>query len=174
MVFIGGGMGMAHAREEDTYPRLATPLGWATPDQVVDAVEAIVTTQRDFGNREDRHRARLKYLVDERGTEWFRAEVERRLGYRLGDPVELPAWIADEHHGTRDGIVGVPVPSGKVVDRGDVPAAHRPARADRGRHGHRGPGHGPPGPAAVRHRAEHGWARSSSACATTACASPAT
>ena len=80
MVFVGGGLGMAHAREDDTYPRLATPLAWVPPDQVVDVVEAVVTTQRDFGNRDDRHRARLKYLVDERGIEWVRDEVARRIG----------------------------------------------------------------------------------------------
>ena len=78
MVYVGGGLGMTHAREEDTYPRLASPLGWVAPDRVVDVVEAVVTTQRDFGNREDRHRARLKYLIDERGIEWFRDEVRRR------------------------------------------------------------------------------------------------
>ena len=119
-VFVGGGLGMTHAREEDTYPRVATPLGWVTPDRVVDTAEAIVTMQRDHGNRDDRHRARLKYLVDERGTEWVRADVEQRLGAPISDPVELVPWIADEHHGTRDGVIGLPVPSGKIVDRDGV------------------------------------------------------
>jgi sulfite reductase (ferredoxin) len=119
-VFVGGGLGMSHAREDDTYPRLASPLGWVAPDRVVDTAEAIVTTQRDFGNREDRQRARLKYLVDERGVEWVRAEVERRLGRAIGDAVELPPSTAEDHHGTCDGVVGVPVPSGKIVDRDDV------------------------------------------------------
>jgi sulfite reductase (ferredoxin) len=116
-VFVGGGLGLSHAREDDTYPRLASPLGWVTPDRVLDTAEAVVTTQRDFGNREDRHRARLKYLVDERGVDWLRAEVERRLGASIEDPRELLPWIADEHHGTRDGVVGVPIPSGKIIDR---------------------------------------------------------
>jgi sulfite reductase (ferredoxin) len=119
-IYIGGGMGMSHAREDDTYPRLATPLGVATRDRVVDAVEAIVTTQRDFGNREDRQQARLKYLVDKRGTEWFRGEVEQRLGEPLGDPVELPPIEPEEHHHSRDGVVPVPVPSGKIADRDGV------------------------------------------------------
>jgi sulfite reductase (ferredoxin) len=119
-VFVGGGLGQSHARPDDTYPRLASPLGWIRPERVVDVAEAIVTVQRDFGNREDRQRARLKYLVDERGIDWFRSEVERRLGERLGDLVPLPPWIADEHHGTRDGIIGLPVPSGKVADRDGV------------------------------------------------------
>ena len=80
-VYVGGGLGMSHAREEDTYPLLAQPLGWVEPEHVVDVVEAIVTTQRDFGNRKDRHRARLKYLVESRGIEWIRTEVGRRVGF---------------------------------------------------------------------------------------------
>jgi sulfite reductase (ferredoxin) len=121
MVYVGGGLGMSHAREDDTYPRLASPLGWVTPERIVDVVEAIVTTQRDHGNREDRHRARLKYLVDERGIDWMRQEVGRRAGAPLGPPVvDLPPWTADDHHGVHDGVVGVPVPSGKVVDRDGV------------------------------------------------------
>jgi sulfite reductase (ferredoxin) len=120
MIFVGGGLGMSHAREEDTYPRLASPLGWAPPDRVVDVTEAIITTQRDHGNREDRHRARLKYLVDERGIEWMRDEVGRRAGAPLDAPVELPPWTAHDHHGTHDGVIGLPVPSGKLADRDGV------------------------------------------------------
>lgn len=119
-VYVGGGMGMSHSREEDTYPLLALPLGWVTPEQVVDAVEAVVTTQRDFGNREDRHRARLKYLVEERGIEWVRAEVSRRLGFDVAPLAEQAPWEPEDYHGTRDGVVGLPVPSGKVADRDGV------------------------------------------------------
>jgi sulfite reductase beta subunit-like hemoprotein len=39
----------------------------------------VVTAQREFGNRNDRKRARLKYLIDERGIDWFRNEVVKRL-----------------------------------------------------------------------------------------------
>ncbi len=119
-VFVGGGLGQSHARPDDTYPRLASPLGWIRPERVVDVAEAIVTVQRDFGNREDRQRARLKYLLDERGTDWFRSEVEQRLGEQLGELVPLLPWIADEHHGTRAAVVGLPVPSGKIADRDGV------------------------------------------------------
>jgi len=133
-VFVGGGLGMSHAREDDTYPRLASPLGWIPADgataheHVVDVVEAVVTTQRDHGNRDDRHRARLKYLVDERGIDWVRDEVARRIGAPLDPPRPLHDWVADTHHGThvvehhghRSGVVGVPVPSGRVADRDGV------------------------------------------------------
>ncbi len=119
-VYVGGGLGMSHSREEDTYPLLAQPLGWVEPEHVVDVVEAIVTTQRDFGNRKDRHRARLKYLVESRGIEWIRTEVGRRVGLQIHPPAELPAWQPEEYHGTRDGVIGLPVPSGKIADRDGV------------------------------------------------------
>ena len=82
-VTVGGGMGMTHG-ETNTFPRLADVLGFCTTEQAVDVAEKIVTVQRDWGNREDRKRARLKYTIEDRGLEAFREEVERRLGYTLG------------------------------------------------------------------------------------------
>ena len=84
-VTVGGGMGMTHG-EPDTFPRTADMLGFCTPEQAVDVAEKVVTVQRDWGNRENRKRARLKYTIEDRGLDAFRAEVERRLGYKLGQP----------------------------------------------------------------------------------------
>ena len=82
-VSIGGGMGATHG-DPDTYPRLADVIGFVTPDQVIAIATAVVTAQRDFGNRAVRKRARLKYTLDDRGVDWFREEVERRAGFTLG------------------------------------------------------------------------------------------
>ncbi len=84
-VTVGGGMGMSHG-ETATYPRLADVMGFCTTEQVIAVAEAIVTTQRDFGDRTNRYHARLKYTIDDRGLDWFRSEVERRLGWQLGEP----------------------------------------------------------------------------------------
>lgn len=84
-VTVGGGMGMSHG-DTETYPRLADVLGFCTPEQIRDVAEAVVTVQRDFGDRVNRKRARLKYTIDDRGLKWFRQEVERRLEWRLGEP----------------------------------------------------------------------------------------
>ena len=104
IVTVGGGMGMSHGKEE-TYPRLADVLGFCTPQQVTDVAEKIVTTQRDFGDRADRRHARLKYTIEDRGLDWFRGEVESRLGYALGQarPFEFDhngdryGWVDDEN-----------------------------------------------------------------------------
>ena len=84
-VTVGGGMGMSHG-EPATWPRLADLLGYCRPEQAVAIAEAVVTTQRDFGDRTDRKHARLKYTIADRGLDWFRTEVERRSGIRLEPP----------------------------------------------------------------------------------------
>ena len=78
-VYAGGGMGMAHGNSA-TFPRLADLLGWIPHSALIDVAEAIVTTQRDYGDRKERSHARLKYTIEDRGIDWFRDEVPRRAG----------------------------------------------------------------------------------------------
>ena len=119
VVLAGGGMGMTHNRPDDTYPLLARPVAWVPPADLGDVVEAIITTQRDHGNRDDRNRARLKYLLEERGIDWLRDQIETRTGLTLAPPVALPEFRDDAHFHWHeiDGVdtLGLPVPSGKVV-----------------------------------------------------------
>jgi sulfite reductase beta subunit-like hemoprotein len=58
----GGGMGTTHG-DRSTFPRLSDELGFVPPEQVLAVAEAVVTAQRDFGDREDRTHARLKYTI---------------------------------------------------------------------------------------------------------------
>jgi len=99
-VSVGGGMGATHG-DPETYPRLADVIGFITPDQVTAIAEAVITTQRDWGNRVLRKRARLKYTIDDRGLDVFKQEIERRAGFRLS-----PARSFDfVHNGDRFGWV---------------------------------------------------------------------
>ena len=82
-VTIGGGMGMTHG-DLNTFPRTADPIGFCTPEQAIKVAECVLTVQRDWGNRENRARARLKYTIEDRGLEAFRVEVEKRAGFKLG------------------------------------------------------------------------------------------
>jgi len=79
---VGGGMGRSHGNEA-TYPRMADVVGFFTPDRLVAVAQAVLTIHRDFGDRTDRKHARLKYVVQEKGVDWVRAEIERRSGTRL-------------------------------------------------------------------------------------------
>jgi sulfite reductase (NADPH) hemoprotein beta-component len=99
-VCIGGGMGATHG-DAETYPRLADVIGFVTPDQVIAVATAVVTAQRDFGNRAVRKRARLKYTIDDRGLDWFTSQVEGRAGF----PLAAARPFAFEHSGDRFGWV---------------------------------------------------------------------
>jgi sulfite reductase (NADPH) hemoprotein beta-component len=81
-VLVGGGMGLSHGNAE-TYPRMADVLGFTTPETVEAVAKAVLTIHRDFGDRTNRKHARLKYVVEERGADWTREELERRAGLKL-------------------------------------------------------------------------------------------
>lgn len=123
-VLVGGGMGMTHGKTE-TYPSLAEPLCFVTSDEVVEIAETIVTIQRDYGDRQNRKHARMKYLVAERGIPWFRAELERRLGRKVADPQPTLWQDVNDHlgwHDQGDGrcFLGLYVENGRIKDEGDL------------------------------------------------------
>lgn len=89
-VLPGGGMGMTHG-DAATFPRLADFLGWIPAEALIPVAEAVVTVQRDHGNRLNRRRARLKYLIHSRGLAWFKAEVEARADLAFENRA-LPPW----------------------------------------------------------------------------------
>jgi sulfite reductase (NADPH) hemoprotein beta-component len=81
-VLAGGGMGTTHG-DTSTYPRLADELGFITLDQVLAVAEAIVSVQRDEGNRSSRRHARLKYTIDRLGINTFRELVEKSANVKF-------------------------------------------------------------------------------------------
>jgi sulfite reductase (NADPH) hemoprotein beta-component len=78
----GGGLGMSHGNAQ-TYPRLGDVIGFITPDHAIEAAKGVVGIHRDFGDRTNRKHARLKYVLEERGVEWFRQEMEKRLSFKI-------------------------------------------------------------------------------------------
>ncbi|MDE8654252.1 NADPH-dependent assimilatory sulfite reductase hemoprotein subunit [Novosphingobium album (ex Liu et al. 2023)] len=83
-VVIGGGMGRTDQAPE-TYPRLASLIGFVPVDRVIACAEAVMAVQRDYGDRKDRQHARFKYTIDDKGLDWIKAEIERRMGGPLGE-----------------------------------------------------------------------------------------
>ena len=117
---VGGGLGMTHNKPA-TYPRLATPAFFAKPEELLDAVKAVIAVHRDYGDRANRKHARLKYLVDERGVDWIKAEVEQRLGFPVEAPRPMVTFAVRDHmgwHEQGDGrwYYGLPIPSGRILD----------------------------------------------------------
>ncbi len=122
-VLIGGGMGMTHGKPE-THPLLAQPFCFVTPEAVLPVVETIVAIQRDYGDRTNRKHARMKYLVEERGIAWFRAEAEQRLGHALAAPHPITWDGAEDHlgwHKQGDGTwyLGLAITNGRIKDEGE-------------------------------------------------------
>ncbi|MDX2161392.1 MAG: NADPH-dependent assimilatory sulfite reductase hemoprotein subunit [bacterium] len=121
-LLAGGGMGMTH-NNDATYARLADEIAFITPDQVVEVVTAVVTIHRDFGDRENRKHARLKYILADHGVAWFRTELQNRVSFPLGAPQPMPSFEVDDHLGWReqgDGrwYLGLHVENGRIADRG--------------------------------------------------------
>lgn len=119
-IYVGGGMGMSFGNTQ-THPSLAQPLFHVHRNQIMDTLKAIVTTQRDFGRRDDRKQARLKYLVRDRGIVWFCNEVASRLSFApaphksipLGSVEDLLGW---NHLSEGFSFYGLWIPDGRVAD----------------------------------------------------------
>ena len=89
-VTAGGGMGMTHG-DPTTFPRVADVLGWIPAVALIPVAEAAVSIFKEEGNREDRKRARLKYVIARKGRAWFQAAVEARAGV-VFEARPLPTW----------------------------------------------------------------------------------
>ena len=117
---VGGGLGATHG-EPQTYPRLADLIGFLTPDQVLKVAETVVGIQRDFGDRTERKHARFKYTIADRGVDWFKAELFKRLGYTLEPPRPFKFTTQGDRFGWLRGHDGrwhltLRIESGRVVD----------------------------------------------------------
>lgn len=124
-VTVGGGMGMTHG-EEETYPRTADVIGFCAPQDALAVAEAVVTTQRDWGDRANRKRARLKYTIDDHGLDAFRTELERRIGKALGAPRPVAFRGNGDRYGWVTGEDGLRhltlfVENGRLRDEADGP-----------------------------------------------------
>jgi sulfite reductase (ferredoxin) len=119
-LLVGGSMGRT-ATDKQTYPRLATPIAYVHRAELFETCKAIFTIQRDFGNRLNRRLARFKYLLDERGMEWFAEELTRRVGRSLLPPRKLAWQNADDHlgwhaHGDGKYFLGLYIENGRIND----------------------------------------------------------
>ncbi len=107
-VLVGGGLAMTHG-DKSTYPRKADDFGFIPLAHTLAIAEAVVTTQRDWGNRVNRKNAKTKYTLDRVGINNFKAEVEKRAGVKFapsrpyeftgrGDRFGWVKGIDNKHH----------------------------------------------------------------------------
>jgi sulfite reductase (ferredoxin) len=121
-ILAGGGLGRSHNNEE-TFARMADPIGYINKDDVYSTIKAIVATQRDYGERFNRRHARMKYLLHDWGVEKFRETVEGYLGKQLEPFKPLPDWKYQDFLGWNeqgDGklFFGISVENGRIKDQG--------------------------------------------------------
>ncbi|HEV7609676.1 MAG TPA: assimilatory sulfite reductase (NADPH) hemoprotein subunit [Steroidobacteraceae bacterium] len=122
---VGGGLGATHG-EPQTYPRLGDVIGFLNPDQVLKVAETVVMIQRDFGDRTERKHARFKYTIADRGVDWFKAELFKRLGYQIEPARAYKFTTQGDRFGWLRGHDGrwhltLRIESGRVVDRPGAP-----------------------------------------------------
>jgi sulfite reductase (ferredoxin) len=122
---LGGGHGMTHNNPK-TYPRLATPVAFVEPEDLLQAAAAVVRLHRDHGDRVNRRHARLKYVIAENGEDWARERLEGYLGKGLEPCRAMPPFMVPDHlgwHEQGDGrlYLGIPVSSGRIADGEQTP-----------------------------------------------------
>jgi sulfite reductase (NADPH) hemoprotein beta-component len=122
-VVVGGGMGATHG-DAETFPRVGDVIGFCGVDDAVAVAEAVVTVQRDFGNRSNRRRARLKYTIVDRGLDWFVEQVNARLVVQLEPARPFKFTGNGDKMGWQKGPDGLShltlfVENGRVADVGD-------------------------------------------------------
>ena len=119
-VGIGGGMGATHG-DPATYPRLADVIGFVPPEQIIRLAETVIGVQRDWGDRDERKHARLKYTIDSHGLDAVKAELEKRLGFALEPAREFRFDSNGDRYGWVEGYAGrwhltLQVESGRLLD----------------------------------------------------------
>ena len=122
-VYAGGGQGQTNSNP-DTYPLTAQPVGFITPDEVLLAAEGVIKLFRDHGDRTNRKRARLKYVMKDWGVEKFRDVFYRDYFHNpRRAPKDAPITGLDLHHGWQSMgggkyFLGLSIENGRVKDDG--------------------------------------------------------
>lgn len=94
-VYIGGSQGQQAGKP--TFAALGEPFGVFTEDNLMKGLDAIVRIHQEWGDRQNRHWSRLKYVVRVKGIEWFREQVRN-----LDDSLDFELPIPDFDYGPRN------------------------------------------------------------------------
>ena len=119
-VLVGGGLAMTHG-DQSTFPRKASDFGFISLKDTLAVAEAVVTTQRDWGNRVNRKNAKTKYTLERVGADNFKAEVEKRAGVTFAESRPYEFTERGDRFGWVEGIDGkfhltVFIENGRILD----------------------------------------------------------
>src|SRR5437588_7001759 len=99
------------------------PICYVAADRAVQLAEGVLKLFRDHGNRGDRKRARIKYVVHDWGVEKFREVLQTYVPFPLELPRDVKVTGFPLHlgwHAQGDGkfFYGVSVENGRIKDDG--------------------------------------------------------
>lgn len=119
-VLVGGGLAMTHG-DHSTYPRKADDFGFIALKDTLAVAAAVVSTQRDWGNRVNRKNAKTKYTLERVGVENFKAEVEKRANTQFAPTVPYEFTSRGDRIGWVEGIDGkhhlsLFIENGRILD----------------------------------------------------------
>ena len=119
-VYAGGGLGRTHNKEE-TFARIADPIGYVAKDDIYTLIKAIVSTQRDYGDRVNRRHSRMKYLINDWGVAKFITQLEKYFGKKIQPLQPLPEFKYLDFlgwHEQGDGklFLGLSIENGRIHD----------------------------------------------------------
>ena len=118
--YIGGGMGRTHNNEE-TFARIADPIGYVDAGLIFELIQGIVAIQRDYGDRKSRKHARMKYLIHDKGIEWFKKTLLTKYFKKPLKPLrkepkkKLIDYLGWHKQNEGSWFVGLPLLSGRLA-----------------------------------------------------------
>jgi sulfite reductase beta subunit-like hemoprotein len=124
-VYVGGGQGQQSGKP--TISALGKPFGLFTEGNLMKGLDAIVRVHKEWGDRHNRHWARLKYLVAVKGIEWLREQVRNLDGVgsiKFEPPIEDHdygnidlhlGWIKQQDNSNR-WCYGAFIENGRIID----------------------------------------------------------
>ena len=118
-VYVGGGMGRTHNNEQ-TFARIADPLGYVAAEHLLDLVQSILALQRDYGDRKTRRHSRMKYLLNDHGITWFKQELKSKYFLHPIKPLrpepknKLEDYLGWHRQSAGKWFVGLPLLSGRL------------------------------------------------------------
>ncbi len=118
-VYVGGGMGRTHNNEQ-TFARIADPLGYVAAEHLLDLVQSILALQRDYGDRKTRRHSRMKYLLNDHGITWFKQELKSKYflhpikALRPEPKNKLEDYLGWHRQSAGKWFVGLPLLSGRL------------------------------------------------------------
>lgn len=119
-VLVGGGLAMTHG-DHTTFPRKADDFGFISAEHTLNVAAAVVSTQRDWGNRVNRKNAKTKYTLERVGVDNFKAEVEKRAGVKFSESKSYSFTTRGDSFGWVEGIDGkhhltLYIENGRILD----------------------------------------------------------